>query len=154
MQWTRRLRKHGWFIVTNSFLFIRLIFWVLLIRVLRPRVSMQRLTSIAKRNIPTLNIRYETLNYAFQLLSAMKLFGTSNPCVPRSLVHYRFFRAIGEKPRYMIGIASINDGHAWIVLRGKPYMENPDNLSRYIPMMQLDDPASTLQPVATGSVQA
>ena len=154
MHFVNRVRKHGWFILSHSLLFMRLICWVILIRVVRPRVSMQRLTNLAKRNIPMLNLSYDTLNRAFQLLGAMKLFGTSNPCVPRSLVHYRFFRAIGEKPRYVIGIAGVDDGHAWVVLNGKPYMENPDHLSRYTPMMQLDDPKQPLHRASIDSTPA
>ena len=117
--------------------------WVLMMRLIRPFVTHQRLTRLSTKHIALLHIPFHDIDQAFRWIDALKIYGQSNQCVVRALLRYRFLCAIGEKPTLFVGIANQQQGHAWVTRQNIPYLEDSVNIARYTPIMCIDPTCDT-----------
>lgn len=63
-----------------------------------------------------------------------RFMGFPSPCLPRSLVLYHWCLKASLPARIMIGISKecgILKGHAWLTVKGKLFMEDPEQISGY-----------------------
>jgi hypothetical protein len=72
-----------------------------------------------------------------------RLIGIKRPCLPRSLVLYHWCLKRGVEAGIAIGVRKAGSqlqGHAWLLLSGSPFMEDPKELSSYKTMFTYSFP--------------
>lgn len=68
-----------------------------------------------------------------------KVFGTDKPCLRRTLVLYRWCAWRNLDAGVVIGVKKEDSklaGHSWLVLEGRPYKENEEELNQYVSVMK------------------
>lgn len=62
----------------------------------------------------------------------------ASSCLTRSLVLYVMLRQQGYQPRFVVGVAGVEqqfDAHAWITLAGMPVADAPDVIGDYTQLL-------------------
>lgn len=86
------------------------------------------------RGRETLEKIWRSLNfYLYRVCHSKK------PCLRRTLVLYHCCRRLGLEARAVVGVCKENDellSHAWLLLEGAPFHENPGMLARYTSILE------------------
>jgi hypothetical protein len=59
-------------------------------------------------------------------------------CLERSLIAYRFLSEVSADPRLVLGVRKLNgvvEGHAWVVVDGRPVRESAGSLRGFRPLV-------------------
>lgn len=65
--------------------------------------------------------------------------GSSNGCLSRSLVMYRYLCGATASPRLIVGVRKYDDevfGHAWVEVAGRPVGDNEASIAGFTPLME------------------
>jgi hypothetical protein len=65
--------------------------------------------------------------------------GSSNGCIGRSLVIYRYLCSAKASPRLVVGVKKFGDGvfgHAWVEVCGSPIGDSAASIAGFTPLMQ------------------
>ena len=63
---------------------------------------------------------------------------SKRPCLRRALITYRWCKKQGTQAGIVIGVNKTGaelESHAWLVIDGKPYRENLEELNKYTPIL-------------------
>jgi hypothetical protein len=125
-------------------LLLRMVLWAIVLRLLRPFVSLQRLVHFAAPGAPGREIEPADAVSCLHLLDYSGLLPKTGLCLPRALVCYRYLALAGLEPTLLIGFDG-HLGHAWVELSGQPFLESPATLRPYRPALTLPPAHRTLQ---------
>ena len=67
---------------------------------------------------------------------------SKRPCLRRALITYRWCKKQGTQAGIVIGVNKTGaelESHAWLVIDGKPYRENLEELNKYTPILDSRD---------------
>ncbi len=119
----------------NTLLFLQVFFSLLVIQFLLYFLTAQRLLEHLS---PSKTIAYDRFRIEFLKKSAnfflTKLFRSKNPCLLRSLFLFRHLKMMGMDIQVAFGVKDDLTGlkgHAWLVLKGKYYLEKHDPKEEY-----------------------
>lgn len=109
----------------NVLLFAQVFLYLLCLRVLLETLRLRRLLALleAGRGMAPSGEKIEAI-IAFSDFFIHRVFRSANPCMLRSLLLYRYLRAMGLELRIAFGVRDEQDalkGHAWL-LRGDRFL--------------------------------
>ncbi len=101
----------------------------------RPKRGKQRpVETTGETGRETLDKTWRALNFYLH-----RIYRSKKPCLRRTLVLYHCCRRLGLEARAVVGVCKENDellSHAWLLLEGVPFHENPGMLARYTPILE------------------
>jgi hypothetical protein len=122
--------------------------WGILLRTMRPLMTIQRLSRLSIFWLHPLPVHPETIIRAIIWLDHLAIFG-SNQCLIRSLTLYRLLRQSGAEPRLLIGFSQPAQGHAWVEWQGRAIRESAMLLTSYRPLLEMDAHAFVVSAIRT-----
>jgi hypothetical protein len=105
----------------------------ILLKTTKIQTILKRLTP-RKQNTWKGKISSKRLSEYVDSILALKIFGLKPNCLNRSLILYYFLHKIGVAVKINFGIRKANkdiEGHGWLTLNGKPYLEKSDTLNSF-----------------------
>ena len=119
----------------NIFLFTKVFFSLLILKILICMVPIPKLLKLIdqdkKRDFDRATVENMAL---FADIILYRIFRTGKPCMLRSLLLLRSLRSMGEDVKIVFGVKDEEDvlkGHAWLLNRGRHFLENEDPSSDY-----------------------
>ena len=119
----------------DIFLFIRIFFSLLLLKMLLGMIKLPKLLrSLEPRKRTVINAaRIERIS-KFSDFFLHRILRSSNPCLLKSLILFRYLRMMGMDIKIAFGVKDESkglQGHAWLVSNGSYYLEKEDPLKEY-----------------------
>ena len=125
---------------SRLFLTLRVLGWWALLRLLRPFLSVSRLVSLASPENPSARLRPPDVLRCLGYVDSSGLWSRDGDCLPRALTCRRFLAFAGLDSSLMIGFSrdpGRSQGHSWIEVDGRPFLESDLIAQRYIPALVL-----------------
>jgi len=122
---------------TNFYLLAKILVYIPFIRILLIRMEIPALLNYLNKNPSEFRPFYNTdkafseFAWKYSSFILQKLLKSKNPCLYRSLILFCLFRKKGLGVKIHFGIkknVSPFEGHSWLSLNGKYFLENPDPL--------------------------
>ena len=123
-------------------LIVRMVFWRMLVTTLKHAVPIRRVVALAgnapRGSAPGLPPQERIVELA-ALVCRPRLLRTSDNCLDRTLVAYRYLLAAGASPSVVIGLGRAEDvvhGHAWLMLDGRALGEGHETLADFTELVR------------------
>jgi hypothetical protein len=115
---------------------VRIVWWYIAFRILKHVTPMATLVRLAKlRPVgPRRPQQERRIAHLVNRVGGLWGFGRAPTCLERSLVLYRLLSEVNASPRLMIGVAAgawAVEGHAWVVVDGRPIGDSEDVVRQY-----------------------
>jgi len=115
---------------SGLWLFLKIGFWVYLVSTIIHIFSLPRLLKFITPSKPSKKKwEKEKLNNLISFWLGRRTLFLRSWCLRRSLVLYRYLRLQGEPAQIFFGMRKEQGelkGHAWLMIDGKPFMDNED----------------------------
>ena len=119
----------------NIILFIQVFFFLLALRILLKTMKLQRLLKLleTQRKMAADMDKIELIA-RFSNFVLNKIFRSSNPCMLRSLLLFRYLNMMGMNMKIAFGVKPEGGklkGHAWLIYKANPFLESEDPTREY-----------------------
>ncbi len=120
-------------------LFVKVFFSILGIMVLLNKIRLPRLLRLVepKKRVVVNNMKIEHIT-TFADFILFRILKSSNPCMLKSLILFRYLRLMGMDIRIAFGVKYVMEelkGHAWLVYNERHFLEQEDPSSEYEVML-------------------
>ncbi len=119
-------------------MFVWIFFCLLLLKMLLGMIKLPRLLRILepRKKTPINTARIELIS-KFANFFLHRILRSSNPCLLKSLILFRYLRMMGMDIKIAFGVKDESkglQGHAWLISNGSHYLEKEDPLKEYQPV--------------------
>ena len=98
-------------------LLIEMLLWSLLIKFLKPILSLKKLFNLVIPRKTRKNESAETVLLYMKWFDYFHIFQSDGDCLIQAMILYRYLFITGEKPKMLIGFKG-KKGHAWVEISG------------------------------------
>jgi hypothetical protein len=119
-----------------------------LLKVIKFQTILEKLTP-RKKSLWEGKVSPKRISEYIDSILALKILGMKPNCLNRSLVLYHFLHKIGIMVKINFGVRKIDNdiqGHGWLTLDGKPYLEESDTLENFCLIYSYPDHRQAFRP--------